>query len=53
MQKFAISRLNLVKKDTFRQYIPFQGVYTIYLAIQVASLLLTNVPVDETPESQL
>ena len=25
MQKFAISRLNLVKKDTFRQYIPFLG----------------------------
>ena len=23
MQKFEISRLNLVKKDTFRQYIPF------------------------------
>ena len=23
MQKFAISRLNLVKKDTFRQHIPF------------------------------
>lgn len=33
MQKFAISRLNLVKKDTFRQHIPFLGGYTIYLAI--------------------
>lgn len=52
MQKFAISRLNLVKKIHLDNISRFSWVYTIYLAIQVASLLLTNVPVGETPESQ-
>lgn len=37
MRKFAISRLNLAKKDTFRQHIPFLGGggYTTYLATLV------------------